>query len=191
MKRKLTALRFPQAKSGLHNQKGMTLIELLIGITIITVAFLAMAGVQTSSFTSLGKSLELKDAKTFAARILEDKYQDLIFQVLADDYPEDKFDDYLACVETTFAHISGNDRDGCYGIDEHQDYDVKWRLYNELDNGEVPIDLEGVVLLEIKVDWEEDGTDYSFSLANYLSCVYILYDDNTTICPEPTDPEAT
>ena len=193
MVRKLTGLSFPKAKSSFCAQKGMTLVELLIGIVIVAVAFLAIGGAQMSSFTNLGKSVELKDAKTFAARILEDKYQSLIFDVLnasGSDTPESKFYDYLACSEVAFAAISSNDSNGCYGKDSYKNYyEVRWRLYNELDNNsDVPVDLEGVVLLEIKVDWTEDGKDYSFSLANYLSCVYIVNQDNTTICPTPRDP---
>ena len=190
MKRNITNLSFSQSNSGPHNQKGMTIVELLIGLTIITVVFLAMAGAQMSSFTSLGKSVELKDAKTFAARILEDKYQDLISTIINASDPEAQFNIYLGCnTKTDFDSISGDYANGCDGYTEYQDYEVRWRLYSEQDNGDVPVHLEGVILLEIKVDWEEDETDYSFSLGNYLSCVYIVNHDNTTICPVARDPE--
>ena len=189
MKRKSVNSNFPKANLGFGDQRGMTLIELLIGIVVITVSFLAISGGQMASFTSLDKSVELKNAKTFAARILEDKYQDLISGVLNDSDPQAKFDEYVDCTKTDFADINGEDTEGsCYGKDAYEDYSVKWRLSSEKENGYPLIDLEGLVLLEIKVDWTENGEEKSFSLANYLSCVYVITQENSNICPEAKDP---
>ncbi len=191
MKEKSTITNFSQANLGLGDQKGMTLVELLIALVVIVISFLAISAGQMSSFTSLDKSVEIKNAKTFATRILENKYQDLVYNVLnpgVGETRQSEFDKYIACVKKDFAAIQGNDTEkGCYGIDTYKDYDVKWRLYNELDNGEIPIDLEGIVLLEIKVDWTDNGEAHSFSLTNYLSCVYVVT-NNSNICPTPRDP---
>ena len=44
----------------------MSLLELIVALAIIAVVFLAIAGGQTSSFTSLRKSEKVKDVKTLA-----------------------------------------------------------------------------------------------------------------------------
>ncbi len=169
----------------------MSLVELLIGISIITVVFLAIGGGQTDSFISLRKSSTVLEAKTFATRILEDKYQALIKNILDENDPEFAFNEYLKCSEIDFSTINSNHNSSysCYGIENYDDYDVTWRLSSQKDaNNNPPIDLEGLILLEIQVDWEENGEDHSYGLANYFSCTYVVEDDNSNICPDARDP---
>ncbi len=165
------------------SQEGMSLIELLVAIAIITVVFLVIAAGQISSFASLRKSVELKEAKTFAYRILEDKYQELIFEALnasGTDTPESKFKKYLDCQLGTA---------GCSGTDIYKNYTVAWQLTNQNDANSVSVDKEGLVLLEVQVDWQEKGEQRSFSLANYLSCMHVVDSNGSTVCPAPAIPQ--
>ncbi len=191
MKRKSITLNFYQVETGLCGQKGLSLVELVVTLAIISVSFLTMFAAQMSSFTSLDKSLELKDAKTFATRILEDKYRELIYKILEDTDPEAKFNSYVDnCKGKALSDVTSNDTTyGCYGVDKYDNYKVAWRLESGKDSV-VPIGLEGTVLLELRVYWEENNQQHSFSLANYLSCTYVVRDDLNTICPTPRDPVA-
>ncbi len=167
-----------------YNQQGLSLIELLVAIAIIAVVFLIIAMGEVSSFTTLDKSIELRDAKTFAYRTLEDKYQEFIFDVVnanSIDASKSKFDEYLACQEGV---------SGCSGSDSYENYTVNWQLISEKAlNSSNSVDKEGLVLLEVQVDWKEKDKQYSFSLADYLSCVQILNSDGSTVCPTPAIPE--
>ena len=166
-----------------YHKQGMSLIELLIAIAIITIVFLVIAAGQISSFASLRKSVELKEAKTFAYRILEDKYQELIFEALnakGSDTPESKFKKYLACEGATI---------GCSGTDVYKNYTVAWQLTNQNDANSASVDKEGLVLLEVRVDWQEKGKQRYFSLANYLSCMDVVTSSGSTVCPTPAIPQ--
>ncbi len=165
------------------NQEGMSLIELLIGIAIITVAFLLIAIGQVFSFTSLRKSVELENARTFTSRILEDKYQELIFKTLSasgTNTPKSKFQEYLACQEGIA---------GCSGTDIYQHYTAHWRLTNPKSSSKTSVDKEGLVRLEVQVEWKAKGKQHSFSLAKYLSCIYIVNSNGHTACPLPETPQ--
>ncbi len=190
MNRRLVGSNFSQTNS-FCDQRGITFVETVMAILIITISFLAISAGQMSSFTSLRKSAELKDVKTLANRILEDKYKDILSAILDDLDPEAKFEEYVDCAEIAFEDISSDDANGCYGIDTtYKDYKVTWRLQNEKDlGGAVPISLEGLILLELKIDWEDKGEKHSLSLASYLSCTYVINDDISTICPAPWDPD--
>ena len=190
MERRRIGSNFSKANSFV-DRRGITFVEIIMSILIITISFLAISAGQMSSFTSLRKSAEIKDVKTLANRILEDRYKDILSTILDDSDPDLKFEEYVNCAEIAFASISGDDPNGCYGIDtSYKNYKVTWRLQNEkTTDGIPPIPLEGLILLELVVDWEDKGEQHSLSLASYLSCVYVVNDDISTICPSPWDPE--
>lgn len=183
-----------KVSSGFRSQQGMSLLELLVSLAVITVAFLALASAQITSFSSVRKATEFRDAKALTNRVLEAKYQELVNTILDSYDPVATFDQYLNCTNTEntpLSDIVNDDTDnGCYGTNSYEDYTVRWRLSTNAINGEVPIDEEGLIFLELQADWAGSNNNLSLSLINFVSCLHIVTADGETVCPAPRDPEA-
>ena len=160
-------MRFSSGKRGNKQESGFTLVEVLVGITILAVGMLAVAQMQITSIEGIDKSDEgtiaLNLAQREMERIINMDYSDPILN----DNPINNGDlystastDYQDCVDSTGTTVAP----GGNCLDDPRLYNL---IYNLKDNTTVvapaifPARYKEVVLM---VQWKRKGRTYTRTL---------------------------
>jgi prepilin-type N-terminal cleavage/methylation domain-containing protein len=171
--------------SGMRGRHGLTLVEVLIALMVIGVAFWALASAQIGSLRSTAKASEISEAKTFANRVLEDRRREITTAVLNAGTTiaaqQAEWDKYAGgtCGVPAFPPPSPNNL--CGGTETHGIYTAEWVLGRESGN---QVESEGLIQVLLRVNWTQGGTARSLGLMDYISCGHI----NLSSCPDPFDP---
>ena len=186
---------------------GLTLLELLIALAVIAIAFLALAAAQLGSLSTTANARDISNAKTFGNRMLEEARRDTLLTIKAAggtsgsvnvDLQRAKWDEYEACpdVTTSMPTASPNGSAHCHGGSTSDsiysasyvigpestppDVDPAAGNYSEL----VDIRNEGLLHIRMRVDWTKGDAAKTLSFVDYVSCAEV----DLRVCPEPATP---
>ena len=184
----------------MRRREGLTLLELLIALAVIAIVFLALASGQITSMQTTSSAREVADAKTFANRTLEniraDILQDLRADVAAATTDADKQQAWLDAQYGTCPGVGASEppysgsraalcvSDSTVSPLAYSFYDASWVIGPPVSKPP-PIEFEGLLQVNIRVDWTKGGTDKSLTLVDYISCSEVDLD----ACPPPVDPD--
>lgn len=156
-------MRFSSARRGNKKEAGFTLLEVLVGITILAVGMLAVAQMQITSIEGIDKSDESAIALNLAQREMERIINMDYFDATLSDTPGNNGDlystantDYQDCVDSS--GTTGAPAGDC--LDDPGLYNL---VYNIKDNatGAPPTPYKEVVLI---VQWKRKGKTYTRTL---------------------------
>ena len=122
-----------QKNASAHKEKGFTLVEILIALTIFAIGILGVASMQIWGLRGNASAIWHSQAATFAA--------DRIEKLMVDDY----------ATLATYVDATLEDR-----TDEQGDYTITWEV--ETDK---PID--NTATITVDVEWNDHGTVKNFT----------------------------
>lgn len=142
----------------MKSAQGVSLIEVLISFSIISVVFLALAASQVTGFRVTRDSLDAAAARDLASEQIETirSHGYAAYQGCPDASPSGASDDF----DSGFPNCSGSDST----INNFPGYTLTWAI--SLPDG-VPV-MDPPFLLDVEVTAQRD--DLNYVLASYLSC---------------------
>ncbi len=164
----------------------MTILELLVALVIIAVAFFAIAAAQLGSLSATSNAREISGAKDFANGQLEGVRQEVLLDVLSAPDPQTAWRKYAdggcpvvqdpPAEESVNAFCKGSAAQG-------GKYTAQWVLGPESDAGAS----EGaLVQVRMRVSWVVGENQKELGLISYLSCVEVDQKvDGSSVCPVP------
>lgn len=173
-----------------HRIQGMSLLELIIALAVIAIAFFALALTQISSLTTTAHAREISDARTYANRVLETVRRDVTINVLnAGGIAARKaeWEKYAqgTCPVVTDPPASAGTPAICKGTPTPEgNYTAHWVVGPESGPTPVAVNDEGLLQVRMRVDWTKGGVQKTLSFVDYIGCGSIDLD----ICPEPRIP---
>lgn len=144
--------------SGNQKQKGFTLLEVIVAISILTVGLLAVASMQGSAIMANASATDVTDATTIAA----DRLEKLAALAYNDSDLKDRDDDGAAGLgDTGFDHnpLTGGDAD--YGITEQT---ARGKTYSVYWNIAVDDPKAGIKTIQVIVAWQDHGRTKQLTL---------------------------
>lgn len=178
-------------------EAGLSLLELLIALVIITVAFFAIASAQLGSLTSTANARDIAEAKAFANRTIEKVRKDTTVRVLEKTTPtarENEWARYAGRADsstvtngctvaaTTLPTITTTDH--CQGKSTEGIYTVRWIVGPRSGPNPVAVADEGLAVMRVQVDWQKGGQAKKISFEDFISCIDLA----ATLCPTPRIP---
>jgi prepilin-type N-terminal cleavage/methylation domain-containing protein len=145
----------------MKQQSGLGLVEIIVAIAIIGIAFVALAFSQVYSFQTTGKSQKTAIAKDIASKKMEE------IRGLG-------YGTYKGCASgtTNTTCVTSNQ-----AVTNQPGYSLSWTITNQPKN---PSDLTKTVTLNnpgpplvgvtVTVSWQEGSSTKNYVLSSYLSC---------------------
>ena len=168
------------------SKKGVTILELLVALVIIAVAFFAIAAAQLGSLSATSNAREISGAKDFANGQLEGVREKILLDVLSASNPRAAWETYVdACPVVQDPPAAAGVDALCQGHATGGRYTAQWVLGPE--DG-APRAAEGaLVQVRMKVVWATGETQKELGLMSYLSCVDVDQKMNRalSVCPVP------
>ncbi|CAN5821652.1 hypothetical protein BH24DEI2_BH24DEI2_22010 [soil metagenome] len=175
---------------------GLSLLELLIALVIITVAFFAIASAQLGSLSSTANARDIAAAKTFANRSLEKVRKDTTVRVLSKSTAaqESEWVRYAGRADNN-AITSGcpvapatlptiTSTTDCQGKSTEGIYTVRWVIGPRSGPRPVAVEDEGLAVMRVQVDWQKGGQAKKLSFEDFISCADLA----AALCPAPRTP---
>lgn len=156
----------PGRDSGLASRDGMTLVEVMIAVAIIGIAFVALAFSQVLGFRVTRVSQQTQIARDLATLQMET-------------IRSNGFASYKDCDGSDSAP---SDCSGKVASSDYSDFTVSWDMDNS-PPGMAAVSAPALVAVTVSVTWH----DQEYALTNYLSCGDPDDESSTTVpCPGET-----
>jgi len=162
--------------------EGMTILELLIALVVITVALFALAYAQLGSLSTTAQARDISAAKEFANRTLETARN----AIVADIDTNDNWNSYYLAVsgcKKVALPAAANTPNYCKGEMTSGIYSAQWVVGPLSDAVPIAVPDEGLLQLQMQVDWNRNGAK-SLSFFDHITCGEI----RLSLCPTPDDP---
>ena len=168
------------------NERGVTILELLVALVIIAVAFFAIAAAQLGSLSATSNAREISGAKDFANGQLEGVREKILLDVLSASNPKAAWKTYADACPVVQDPPAGAGVDAlCKGRGAQGRYTAQWVLGPE--NGAPRASAGALVQVRMRVAWATGETQKELGLISYLSCVEVdqKANRNLSVCPVP------
>ena len=172
--------------SGFKSERGVTILELLVALVIIAVAFFAIAAAQLGSLSATSNAREISGAKDFANGQLEGVRREILLDVLSAPDPRAAWRKYAdgGCPVVQDPPAEEGINAFCKGsAAQGGKYTAQWVLGPESDAG---ASKGALVQVRMKVLWATGENQKELGLVSYLSCVEVDQKvDGPSVCPVP------
>ncbi len=172
--------------SGFKSERGVTILELLVALVIIAVAFFAIAAAQLGSLSATSNAREISGAKDFGNKQLEGVREKILLDVLSADNSRAAWETYAdACPVVQDPPAAAGVDALCKGRAAGGRYTAQWVLGPE--NGAPKASEGALVQVRMKVTWATGESQKELGLMSYLSCVDVDRKANRdlSVCPVP------
>lgn len=178
-----------------RSSAGLSLLELLIALVIITVAFFAIASAQLGSLSSTANARDIAEAKAFANRTLEKVRKDTTVRVLSKSTATQEAEwvryagradnnaitNGCSVAPATLPTIASTT--DCQGKSTEGIYTVRWVIGPRSGPNPVAVADEGLAVMRVQVDWQKGGAK-KLSFEDFISCADLA----AALCPAPRTP---
>ena len=145
-----------------HNEKGFTLLEVIVAISILTIGLLAVASMQVSAIRGNASAYGMTEGTWLAS----DQIEKLMIMPYDNPYPIVDSDDYL------LYPLEDRDKDGKFGLEDDTastaDHNVnrgKYTVYWNIAGDVEPNDTKTVNVI---VTWTDHGIQKRVSILNII-----------------------
>lgn len=167
----------------MSNRKGLTLVEVLIALVVVGIAFVAMAFVQANNLRLTTSARLTTDVKAAANQVLESVMADVLETSVSGGSKRYAFLDYYWSCPTQIAApvevalVQTLSRPDCTGTETVGDVEVSFAIA-----GESGVTGEGI--LTITVTAEHAHGNQRLTLGDRVTC-YDVYPSPTSLAPQP------
>jgi prepilin-type N-terminal cleavage/methylation domain-containing protein len=165
----------------MRQQKGMTIVEVLLALVIIGAAFAGMAYIQTTNLRMTTNARLTTDVKAAANQVLEQVMSDVLETTITGGNKYFAFNDYYWTCPTALTPPTGAlpvvNRPSCTGTRTIGDVQVTYAVA-----GESGVTGEGVLTVTVTAVHGAGGQ--RITLGDRVTC-YDIYPSPTSLAPEP------
>ena len=144
-----------------HNQKGFTLLEVIVAISILTIGLLAVASMQVSAIRGNASAYGITEGTSLAS----DQIEKLMIMPYENPYPDDSYDYPLYPLED-------RDEDGKFGLEDDTastaDHNVNRGKFTVYWNIAVNVEPKDTKTVNVIVTWTDHGIQKSVSIRNII-----------------------
>ena len=173
--------------SSFRSERGVTILELLVALVIIAVAFFAIAAAQLGSLSATSNAREISGAKDFANGQLEGVRREILLDILSAPDPRAAWRKYAdsGCPAVQDPPAEESINAFCKGsAAQGGKYTAQWVLGPE--DGAPKASEGALVQIRMKVSWATGENQKELGLVSYLSCVEVDQKvDGPSVCPVP------
>ena len=165
----------------MRRSQGLTLVEVLIALAVVGIAFAAMAFIQTNNLRMTTNARLTTDVKAAANQVLESVMSDVLATTISGGSKLYAFNDYYWTCPTQVAPPAGAlpvvSRPSCTGSRTIGDVEVNHSIA-----GESGVTGEGVLTVTVTAVHANGGQ--RLTLGDRVTC-YDVYPSPTSLAPEP------
>ena len=145
-----------------QNEKGFTLLEVIVAISILTIGLLAVASMQVSAIRGNASAYGITEGTSLAS----DQIEKLMIMPYDNPYPVVDSDDYL------LYPLEDRDKDGKFGLEDDTastaDHQVTRGKYTVCWNIAVDVEANNTKTVNVIVTWADHGIQKSVSIRNII-----------------------
>jgi type IV pilus modification protein PilV len=145
-----------------HNEKGFSLLEVIVAISVLTIGLLAVASMQASAIRGNASAYGITEGTNLAS----DQIEKLMIMPYDNPYPDDSYDYPLYPLED-------RDKDGKFGLEDDTastaDHNVNRGKYTVYWNVAVDDTAKGTKTVNVIVTWADHGIQKRVSMRNIIA----------------------